>query len=72
MLNRAYRLSLSWKFFTDKCEALKMTFSNLFYPSKLIDATINKFITSRVADNVQSDTMDNGQPSQGHVLPSFC
>ena len=36
-----------------------MTFSNLRSPPKLIDATINKFISSCVADNVKSDIMDN-------------
>ena len=56
MLNTAYRLSLKWKLFTEECEALKLTFSNLHYPSKLIDATINQFITNIVADILPSDT----------------
>ena len=56
MLNTAYRLSSKWKLFTEECEALKLTFSNLHYPSKLIDATINQFITNIVADILPSDT----------------
>ena len=31
MLNRAYRLSSNWNFFTDAFEASNMTFSNLSY-----------------------------------------
>ena len=57
------------QFFTDECEALRTKFSNLRYPSKFID-TVNKVITSRVADNVQSNTMDKSSDSLP-FLPSL-
>ena len=59
MLNRAYRLSSNWKHFINECEALKLTFSNLLYPSQLIETTVNQFITNAATDNVQSETDRN-------------
>ena len=59
MLNRACRLSSNWKHFINECEALKFTFSNLLYPSQLIETTVNQFITYVATDNVQSDADRN-------------
>ena len=59
MLNRAYRLSSNWKHFINECEALKLTFSNLLYPSQLIETTVNQFIINVATDNVQSDADRN-------------
>ena len=42
-----------------ECEALKLTFSNLLYPSQLIGTTVNKFITNVAKDNLQSDADRN-------------
>ena len=50
MLDRAYRLSSSWLYFSEECERLKSLFSSLDYPHHLINSTINTFINSRVAD----------------------
>jgi len=49
MLDRAYRLSSSWAYFSE-CERLKSVFSRLKYPRHLINSTINTFVNSRVAD----------------------
>ena len=49
MLDRAYRLSSKWKQFINECEALKLTFSNLLYPSQLIETTVNQFITLKIS-----------------------
>jgi hypothetical protein len=50
MLDRAYRLSSSWPYFSEECERLKSLFSRLDYPHHLINSTINTFVNSRVAD----------------------
>ncbi|PFX13539.1 hypothetical protein AWC38_SpisGene22368 [Stylophora pistillata] len=50
MLDRAYRLSSSWLYFSEECERLKYLFSRLDYPHHLFNAAINTFINSRVAD----------------------
>ena len=59
MLNRAYRLSSNWKHFINECEALKLTFSNLLYPSQLIETVVNQFITNVATDKVQGDADRN-------------
>ena len=59
MINRAYRLSSNWKHFINECEALKLTFSNLLYPSQLIETAVNQFITNVATDKVQSDADRN-------------
>ena len=50
MLDRAYRLSSSWLYFSEECERLKSLFSRLDYPHHLINSAINTFINLRVAD----------------------
>ena len=59
MINRAYRLSSNWKHFINECEALKLTFSNLLYPSQLIETVVNQFITNVATDKVQGDADRN-------------
>ncbi|XP_078372460.1 uncharacterized protein LOC144656110 [Oculina patagonica] len=49
MLDRAYRLSSSWPYFSEECERLKSLFSRLDYPHHLINSTINTFVSSRVS-----------------------
>ena len=48
MLDRAYRLSSSWAYFSGDCECLKSLFSRFKYPQHLINSTINPFVNSRV------------------------
>lgn len=59
MLNRAYRLSSSWKLFLDECEKLKSTFKHLKYPETLIDKIVTNFVNS-----VASQSDDQNIPSQ--------
>ena len=47
MLHRAFRLSSSWKYFTEECERLKQLFRRLRYPQTLVDNTIAKFIAKK-------------------------
>ena len=47
MLHRAFRLSSSWKYFTEECERLKQLFRRLRYPQTLVDNTTAKFITKK-------------------------
>ena len=50
MLDRAYRLSSSWSYFTEECDRLKSVFSKLKYPKHLVDSTVKTFLISRVID----------------------
>ena len=47
MLNRAFRLSSSWKLFTEECERLKRTFVRLRYPVSLLDNIITKYTAQK-------------------------
>ena len=61
MLYRAYRLSSTWKAFTDECEFLKVTFAQLRYPTRLIDSTIKAFIHDQTINNRSSLPNENSQ-----------
>ena len=51
MINRAYRLSSTPTAFSEECDKLRTTFSNLDYPvNLLINSSINKFL--RNIDNI--------------------
>ena len=69
MLDRAYRLSCSWLYFSEECERMKSLFSCLDYPHHLINSTINTFINLRVADQqpLQASGRLVGNPSS-HTL----
>ena len=41
MLDRAFRLSSNWAYFSEECDRLKLLFSRLKYPDRLINSTIN-------------------------------
>ena len=50
MLNRAFRLSSTWKHFVEECDRLKSVFTNLRYPLKLVDTIISEFETKTYAE----------------------
>ena len=50
MIDRAYRLSSTWLYFSEECGRLKSLFSKVDYPHHLINSAINAFINLRVAD----------------------
>ncbi|XP_068696375.1 uncharacterized protein [Montipora foliosa] len=50
MLDRAFRLSSYWSYFSDECNRLKMVFSRLSYPDRLINSTILRFIAAKASD----------------------
>ena len=51
MLNRAFKLSSTWKLFHQECERLKVTFSRLCYPEELVQSAIRQFIESKVSED---------------------
>lgn len=59
MLQRAYRLSSTWKVFTNVCEILKTTFTHLRYPTNLINAAIKRFMNNQAIDSRSSQSKGN-------------
>ena len=51
MLDRAFRLSSNWSYFSDECDRLNMVFSRLSYPDRLIDFAISHFIAVKASDH---------------------
>ena len=49
MLDRAYRLSSNWHYFSEECDRLKLVFSRLKYPDNLVNSTISRFVAARVS-----------------------
>ena len=54
MLDRGFRLSSSWSYFSEECDRLKMVFSRLDYPDKLVNYTITRFIADKASDQPTS------------------
>ena len=50
VLDRTYRLSSSWSYFTEECERLELVFSKLKYPQHLRGSTVKTSLNSRVTD----------------------
>ena len=69
MLNRAFQLSSTWKFFHEECERLKDIFSRLRYPDDLVQPTIRRFIESKVFEDSHTRLADKREPPVRIVLP---
>ena len=54
MLDRAFRLSSKWSYFYEECDRLKIVFSRLGYPDKLVNSTITRFIPDKASDQPAS------------------
>ncbi|XP_074629399.1 uncharacterized protein LOC141886989 [Acropora palmata] len=63
MFDRAFRLSSDWSYFSEECDRLKIVFSRLDYPDKLVNSTITCFIVDRASDQPTSrlPAATNGQ-----------
>ena len=70
-LDRAFRLSSNWSYFSEECDRLKMVFSRLDYPDKLVNYTITRFIAYKTSDQPTSrlPAATNGQDPVRLVLP---
>ena len=54
MLNRAFRLSSTWKYFTEECERLREVFLRLRYPPCLLDSIFSRFINKKHQTTTES------------------
>ena len=54
MLDRAFKVSSTWKLFHLECDRLTQTFSRLQYPAQLLQSTISNFVTKKVSDEAIS------------------
>ena len=70
MLNRAFQLSSTPKFFHEECESLKVIFSRLRYPDDLVQSTIRRFIESKVSEDSHTRLADKREAPVRIVLPN--
>ena len=49
MLDRAFRLSSNWSYFSEECDRLKWVFSRLKYPDNLVNSTISRFVAAKAS-----------------------
>jgi len=68
MLDRAYRLSSYWSYFSEECYRLTTVFSRLKYPQHFVNSTVKLFIASKVKDP-QPRPAQKENPTVGIVLP---
>ena len=66
MLNRAFRLSSSWKHFVEECDRLKTIFVHLQYPltNSLVDSIISRFVQKAVreSERINQSARMRGEP----------
>ena len=58
MLDRAYRISSDWSYFSQECDRLETVFLKLKYPRHLFNLAVKQFVHSKVADQQQIPTTD--------------
>ena len=73
MFDRAFRLSSNWSYFSEECHRLKIVFSRLDYPDKLVNSSITRFIADKASDQPTSrlptDEPHIPTPSTGERIP---
>ncbi|CAH3193326.1 unnamed protein product, partial [Porites evermanni] len=58
MLDRAYRISSNWSYFSQECNRLETVFLKLKYPRHLFNLAVKQFVDSKVADQQQIPSTD--------------
>ena len=72
MLNRAFRLSSTWKYFTEECERLREVFLRLRYPPCLLDSIFSRFINKKHQTTTESAPVNReGKESVLRLLVPF-
>ena len=69
MVDRAYRLSSNWSFFSEECDRLRGVFHNLKYPKPLVETTIKRFVERRVSIQEPCPPPDVPSETVRAVLP---
>ena len=71
MLNRAFHLSSTPGSFKSECDHLKVMFTNLKYPERLIESTISHFVASVRSENPEVQTQSTNENAVHRVVLPF-
>ena len=69
MLDRAYRISSDWSYFSQECDRLETVFLKLKYPRHLFNPAVKQFVDSKVADQQQIPSTDTTPAPIRVVIP---
>ena len=69
MLDRAYRISSDWSYFSQECNRLETVFLKLKYPRHLFSLAVKQFVNSKVADQQQIPSTDTTPAPIRVVIP---
>ena len=71
MLNRAFHLSSTPGSFKSECDHLKVMFTNLKYPERLIESTISHVVASVRSENPEVQTQSTNENAVHRVVLPF-
>ena len=71
MLDHAFQLSSNMAYFSEECDCLKLLFSRLKYPDKLINSTITRFIAFKATEQPVPSPTENNSPEPIRVVLPF-
>ena len=69
MLDRAYRISSDWSYFSQECDRLETVLLKLKYPRLLFNLAVKQFVDFKVADKQQIPSTDTTPASIRVVIP---
>ena len=69
MLDRAYRISSDWSYFSQECDRLETVFLKLKYPKHLFSLAVKQFVDSKVADQQHIPSTDTTTPPIRVIIP---
>ena len=69
MLDRAYRISSDWSYFSKECDRLETVFLKLKYPKHLFNLTVKQFIDSKVSDQQHVSSTETTTPTIRFIIP---
>ena len=69
MLDRAYRISSDWSYFSQECDRLETVFLKLQYLKHLFNLAVKQFVDSKVADQQQIPSTDTTPAPIRVVIP---
>ena len=69
MVDRTYRLSSNWLFFSEECDRLRRVFHNLKFPKPLVETTIKRFVERRISTQEPRSSPDVPWETVRVVLP---
>ena len=69
MLDRAYRISSDWSYFSQECDRLETVFLKLKYPKHLFNLAVKQFVDSKVADQQHIPSTDTTTPPIRVIIP---